>query len=112
MYLFVPLKNASPLIIIALLIVCLEFSPKTQWASSPVDIDSAGVNTAERQKTPLNPAGGGWQVTSSPNTGSPHNYFYGVAAIASNDVWAVGGYGNLTTRAQQLIQQIVQQQAR
>lgn len=49
-------------------------------------------------------AGGGWNVVPSPNTGSPNNYFYGVAAIASNDVWAVGGYGNLTTQAQQLIQ--------
>jgi hypothetical protein len=49
-------------------------------------------------------AGGAWNVVPSPNTGSPNNYFYGVAAIASNDVWAVGGYGNLTTQAQQLIQ--------
>lgn len=48
--------------------------------------------------------GGVWTIVSSPNTGSPHNYFYGVAAVAANDVWAVGGYGNLTTHAQQLIQ--------
>jgi hypothetical protein len=50
------------------------------------------------------PKGGTWELVPSPNTGSPHNYFYGVAAIASNDAWAVGGYGNLTTQAQQLIQ--------
>jgi hypothetical protein len=104
MYPFLQLKTATPLIIIALLIVCFEFSPKAQMASLPKAVASPGVNTAERHKTPLSPAGGGWQVVPSPNTGSPHNYFYGVAAIASNDVWAVGGYGNLTTRAQQLIQ--------
>jgi hypothetical protein len=54
--------------------------------------------------TPGPGPGGVWNDIPSPNTGSPHNYLYGVAAIASNDVWAVGGYGNLTTYAQQLIQ--------
>ena len=53
---------------------------------------------------PLAPAGGSWNVIPSPNIGSPHNYFYGVATTTSNDVWAVGGYGKLTTQAQQLIQ--------
>ena len=101
---FLRFKKTTPLIVIALLIVCFEFSPKAQMASPPADVDSPGVNTAERQKTPLSPAGGSWQVVPSPNTGSPHNYFYGVVAIASNDVWAVGGYGNLTTQAQQLVQ--------
>src|SRR5687768_2955077 len=46
---------------------------------------------------------GVWNDIPSPNTGSPHNYLNGVAAIAPADVWAVGGYGNLTTYAQQLI---------
>ncbi len=38
-------------------------------------------------------ASGGWNVVPSRNTGHPNNYLYGVAAIASNDVWAVGSYG-------------------
>jgi hypothetical protein len=37
---------------------------------------------------------GSWNVVPSPNTGSPNNYLFGVAAIASNDVWAVGGYNS------------------
>jgi hypothetical protein len=47
---------------------------------------------------------GAWKVVASPNTGSPNNYLFGVAAIASNDVWAVGAYGNLGVSSQQLIQ--------
>jgi cell division septation protein DedD len=63
-----------------------------------------GSTKSEGQNALSRPAADGWNVVPSPNTGSPHNYFYGVAAITSNDVWAVGGYGNLTTQAQQLIQ--------
>lgn len=63
---------------------------------------STGVPSATPTAVPG--PNGVWDIVSSPNTGSPHNYFNGVAAIAANDVWAVGGYGNLTTQAQQLIQ--------
>jgi hypothetical protein len=45
-------------------------------------------------------AGGGWSVVPSPNTGSPNNYLYGVAAIAPNDVWAVGAYGGVVSSYQ------------
>jgi hypothetical protein len=96
------LKKATPLLLIALLTVCPELSPKAQVVSP--DGAFPGSDWAKEQNALLGPAGGGWNVVSSPNTGWPHNYFYGVAAIASNDVWAVGGYGNLTTHAQQLIQ--------
>lgn len=48
--------------------------------------------------------GGSWNVIPSPNTGHPHNVLNGVAAIASNDVWAVGGHGVFGNHAQQLIQ--------
>jgi hypothetical protein len=47
---------------------------------------------------------GAWSLVPSPNTGSPNNYFFSVAAIASDDVWAVGAYGNLGVSSQQLIQ--------
>lgn len=44
-----------------------------------------------------------WTDVPSPNTGSPHNTFTGVAAIATNDVWAVGAYGIFGNEAQQLV---------
>src|SRR5207253_6589063 len=34
-----------------------------------------------------------WSVVPSPNVGASTNEFYGVAAVSSNDVWAVGYYG-------------------
>src|SRR5579883_3298709 len=36
--------------------------------------------------------GTSWSVVSSPNVGSSDNLLFGVTAIASNDVWAVGYY--------------------
>ena len=71
------LPRRFALILVSLLVVCFGFSPM---------------------------AGGGWNVVPSPNTGSPNNYLFGVAAIASNDVWAVGAYGVLGISAQQLIE--------
>src|SRR5262245_46520154 len=42
-----------------------------------------------------------WTDVPSPNLGSPINTFYGVAAIAPTDVWAVGSHGDaLTVRHQ------------
>jgi hypothetical protein len=35
---------------------------------------------------------GSWSLISSPNAGTHSNYLNGVAAISSNDVWAVGNY--------------------
>ena len=67
----------SVLILVSLLIVCFGFLPMAR---------------------------GGWNLVSSPNTGSPNNYLFGVAAVASNDVWAVGAYGVLGNTAQQLIE--------
>jgi len=45
-----------------------------------------------------------WSVVASPNTGSPNNYLFGVTAIATNDVWAVGTYGTLGTADSQVIE--------
>lgn len=43
--------------------------------------------------------GSNWSIVPSPN-GIGDNIFFGVAAIASNDVWAVGNAGSLSTLAQ------------
>ena len=90
--------------LVALLIVYPELSPKAELAALRPSREQLSPKKAEGQEAMSNPKGGTWELVPSPNRGSPHNYFYGVAAIASNDVWAVGGYGNLTTQAHQLIQ--------
>ena len=36
--------------------------------------------------------GSTWSIVPSPNAGTSTNYLYGVAAVSSNDVWAVGEY--------------------
>ncbi|MGI8587363.1 MAG: S-layer homology domain-containing protein [Chloroflexia bacterium] len=38
--------------------------------------------------------GTAWSIVPSPNPGSADNHFYGVSALASGDVWAVGDYSN------------------
>src|SRR5205823_1593623 len=38
--------------------------------------------------------GSTWSIVRSPNRGTNNNYLESVAAIASNDVWAVGYYYN------------------
>src|SRR4051812_26000990 len=43
-----------------------------------------------------------WQQVSSPNVGSGNNYLYSVAAVAANDIWAVGYY-TTTTNLQQTL---------
>src|SRR5262245_902375 len=96
-------KSTSPFAI-ALLLLLPAPAQKAGVASAATHGIHLGLTTVKRRTPLLSPAGSGWAVVPSPNTGSPHNYFYGVAAITSNDVWAVGGYGNLTTQAQQLIQ--------
>ena len=61
---------------------------------------SAGTPTP----TPMPGPNGVWSLASSPNTGSPNNYFFGVSAIATNDVWAVGAYGTLGITDWQVIE--------
>src|SRR5262245_47626487 len=100
----VGLKKATSPFAIALLLLLPAPSQKAGVASAATHGIDLGLTTVKRRIPLLSPAGSGWAVVPSPNTGSPHNYFYGVAAITPNDVWAVGGYGNLTTQAQQLVQ--------
>lgn len=40
-----------------------------------------------------------WSVVPSPNPGPNYNYLYGVTAISSNDIWAVGKYGTDVDRS-------------
>ncbi len=48
--------------------------------------------------------GTSWNVVSSPNVGSAANLLFGVTAIASNDVWAVGYYQNDSAAFRTLIE--------
>ncbi|MFL6504394.1 MAG: hypothetical protein ACJ8KC_03125, partial [Candidatus Udaeobacter sp.] len=100
----VRLKQITPPFVSALLFLLPAAFLNAGVRSAAAREIELGLTTLKRQIAASSPAGSGWTVVPSPNTGSPHNYFYGVAAITSNDVWAVGGYGNLTTQAQQLIQ--------
>ena len=43
--------------------------------------------------------GSAWNIVPSPNDSSNDNDLFGVAAIASDDVWAVGNAGSLKTLA-------------
>jgi hypothetical protein len=73
------------------LVLIIALGPSAASASTPTPTSVPGPS-------------GGWNVVPSPNTGSPNNYLFGVTAIASNDVWAVGAYGVLGISAQQLIE--------
>jgi len=49
---------------------------------------------------------GGWSVVNSPNpTGSMFDYFFGVSAISTSDVWTVGEYSNAQSLTGPLIAQ-------
>jgi hypothetical protein len=87
-------QKAIPPFCIALLIVCFELSPKARAVSPPPDGGDVGFNTAGGRNAPASLTGGSWNVVPSPNTGHPNNSLSGVAAIASNDVWAVGSYND------------------
>ena len=45
-----------------------------------------------------------WKVVSSPNPGSGGNYLNGVAAVSTNNVWAVGDYLTGSAIARTLIE--------
>lgn len=43
--------------------------------------------------------GATWNIIASPNPGSPDNALNSIAAVAPNDLWAVGGYNTSSGRA-------------
>ncbi len=49
--------------------------------------------------------GSQWQVATSPNPGTDYNTLYGVSAVSSTDVWAVGSYVNANQVTQTLVEQ-------
>ncbi|HEY3134724.1 MAG TPA: hypothetical protein VGL29_01620, partial [Blastocatellia bacterium] len=73
------------------LVLKMVLGPSTASAITPTPVSLPGPS-------------GSWNVVPSANTGSPNNYLFGVAAIAPNDVWAVGAYGVLGITAKQVIE--------
>jgi len=57
--------------------------------SSSKSASAAMLPNHNRNSTCLN-----WKVVSSPNPGTASNFLNGVAAVAANNVWAVGSFGN------------------
>src|SRR5450759_5410336 len=57
---------------------------------------TGGASAAEPVSVLVSPiapdCGPDWSVVSSPSVGTGANHLYGVAAVSSDDVWAVGGY--------------------
>ncbi len=47
--------------------------------------------------------GSSWQVISSPNIGSASSQLSGITAVAANNVWAVGSYGDSKTGTAQTL---------
>ena len=78
-------------------------------AASSNDIWAVGFeNSADfvRRSLIMHWNGVDWALVPSPNAGTYSNYLQGVAAVASNDVWAVGYYiPTIGSSAQTLIQQ-------
>ncbi len=73
---------------------------RTLTATPTATPTAAGTSTP----TPVPGPNGVWNVVSSPNTGTPNNYLFGVGGVASNDMWAVGAYGILGVTDWQLIE--------
>ncbi len=76
-----------------------EGAPTTARAIAP----AAALPPAQGTPTATPACGGAWQVVPSPNVGPGTNYLYGVAAVAADDIWAVGYYTTTTTLQQTLI---------
>src|ERR1044072_1184602 len=71
---------------------------------SPTTDNTRGVELpllTDRAPAAPTDCGLAWRVVPSPNLGAPDdvNLLGGVEAISANDVWAMGGYGNMTTLA-------------
>src|SRR5262249_49481728 len=96
--------KATSLIVISLLFLLAPISLKAELHAKPAGRIDLGMTNAKAQITPFGPTGSNWTVVPSPNTGSARNYFNGVAAIGTSDVWAVGGYGIEGEQAWQLVQ--------
>ncbi len=66
-------------------------------AIAPGDVWAVGqaYNSPQQSQTlTIHYTNGGWQVVPSPSVGVGRNQLKGIAALADNDVWAVGSYTN------------------
>ncbi len=68
----------------------VALSANDMWAVG--DVKMTGVKTLFAETLIEHWDGSAWSVVSSPNVGSRLNEFYGLAAVSSSDVWAVGNY--------------------
>ncbi|HJT58554.1 MAG TPA: hypothetical protein VJ761_18750 [Ktedonobacteraceae bacterium] len=76
----------------------------TAIASNDVWAVGYGVNSSNVYRTlTLHWDGSSWNVVTSPTPGSMFDYLYGVTAISSTDVWAVGDEMNVPGSYQTLI---------
>src|SRR6266699_534991 len=76
-------------------------------ATSAQDVWAAGMKVVEGSKVPrqtliLHWDGKSWHVMDSPNGSQPNNELFGIAAISTGDVWAVGDMSSDTTPPQPL----------
>ncbi len=76
-------------------------------ATSAQDVWAAGMKVVEGSKVPrqtliLHWDGKSWHVMDSPNGSQPNNELFGIAAISTSDVWAVGDMSSDTTPPQPL----------
>lgn len=69
-------------------------------SASPLGTQTTATATAAATATTCT----GWSVVASPNMGAFDNELYGAAAVAANDVWAVGYWVNQSNRQQTLIE--------
>jgi hypothetical protein len=72
--------------------------PYSKPARAAIVGPAQGTPTATASVTPCT----GWSVVPSPNVGTVASQLYGVSAITSNDVWAVGFYVSDSQRQQTL----------
>src|SRR5215213_6077919 len=65
----------------------------------PTNPPFAPLDTLSSTATPAPACGLSWRIVAAPNPDPVHNRFNAVAAVAANDIWAVGGIGgsNLTS---------------
>jgi hypothetical protein len=67
-------------------------------AISTKDVWAVGdyINSSNIQQTLIEQwNGSSWSVVASPNVGSSDNVLYGVTAVSTTDIWAVGEVGNV-----------------
>ena len=92
-----PWKMPSLLLLVISSCFALFSSCGTSTTSSPATpIPSGRTPTATSTALPTSPPStcGAWSTVSSPKVGTSPIFLNGVAALSTNDVWAVGSYGN------------------